>query len=204
MSQTESFTLATYSLDPSDLTKPAVTAVRAALGIGGIISLIIGLMMTFWPDKSAVALAWLFGLYWLIAAVAYLGIAIFAAGKKAGARILNIVLGLVMLIASLIVLFNPAESARVLGTFIGILIGILWVIQGVFALVQSGDARSRVWAIIFGIISIVAGIALCFSPLIGIQILFVISGIVLILLGIVQIIHAFQFGRGIIYEETAA
>jgi len=204
MSQTESFTLATYSLDPSDLTKSAVTAVRAALGIGGIISLIIGLMMTFWPDKSAVALAWLFGLYWLIAAVAYLGIAIFAAGKKAGARILNIVLGLVMLIASLIVLFNPAESARVLGTFIGILIGILWVIQGVFALVQSGDARSRVWAITFGIISIVAGIALCFSPLMGIQILFVISGIVLILLGIVQIIHAFQFGRGIIYQDTAA
>jgi uncharacterized membrane protein HdeD (DUF308 family) len=204
MSQTESFTFATYSLDSNELTKSAVTAVRVALGIGGTISLIIGLMMSFWPDKSAAALTWLFGLYWLIAAVAYLGIAIFAAGKKAGARILNIVLGLLLLIASLFVLFNPAESARVLGTLIGILIGVLWIIQGVFALVQSGDARSRGWAITFGIISIVAGIALCFSPLMGIQILFVIAGIVLILLGIVQIVHAFQFGRGIVYQETVA
>ena len=44
-------------------------------------------------------------------------------------------------------LANPTETAVVIGIFLGVLIGILWIIEGVVALVQSGapvegDGRS--------------------------------------------------------------
>ena len=61
---------------------------------------------------------------------------------------------------------------------------------------ESGDAPSRGWAIFFGILIVVAGIVLLFSPLWGAIVLFIIAGISLIVLGIVQIVRAFTFGRG--------
>ena len=66
-----------------------------------------------------------------------------------------------------------------------------------FGLGRRSDAGSRGWAIFFGILSILAGIVVLFSPLWGIAILFVIAGIALIVLGIVQIVRAFTFGRGV-------
>ena len=44
--------------------------------------------------------------------------------------------------------------------------------------------------------SVVAGIIVLFSPLWGAVVLFVIAGIALIVLGIIQIVRAFTFGRG--------
>jgi len=203
MTQADStFTFATFTLDSKDLTKSAVTAVRVALGIGGTISLIVGLLMFFWPDRTAVGLTWLIGLYWLIAALVYLAIAIFAKGMKAGSRILDIVLGILMLLASIYLLVNPQQAAQVLGVFLGILIGILWVIEGIVTLAQSGDAPSRPWAIFFGLLGIAAGLVLFFSPLWGIQVLFILTGIALIVLGVIQIVRAFQFGRGMTFDET--
>ena len=84
-----------------------------------------------------------------------------------------------------------------LGIFLGILVGILWIVEGIVALAQSSDAGSRGWAIFFGILSILAGIVLLFSPLWGAVVLFIVAGIALIVLGIVQIVRAFTFGRGV-------
>jgi len=43
---------------------------------------------------------------------------------------------------------------------------------------------------------------LFFSPLWGIQVLFILTGIALIVLGVIQIVRAFQFGRGMTFDET--
>ena len=58
-----------------------------------------------------------------------------------------------------------------------------------------GDAPSKGWAIFFGLLGIIAGILLLFSPLWGAVVLFTIVGIALMVLGIVQIVRAFTFGR---------
>ena len=103
-----------------------------------------------------------------------------------------------MLIAGVIVSTNPSDSAMVLGVFLGFYIGVLWVVEGVVTLLQSGDAPSRAWAIFFGALSILAGLALFTSPLWGIQLLFLLTAIALIALGIVQLIRAFTFGRQLV------
>ncbi|WP_394551876.1 HdeD family acid-resistance protein [Agromyces sp. MMS24-JH15] len=193
--QPDSF-LAGFSLDSTDLNKGTINTIRATLGIAGVVALIFGILITFWPDKTAIALAWLLGLYFLIAGIVYLGLGIFSRGISGGSRALDIVLGLLFAIGGIIVLVNPSESAVVIGIFLGVLIGILWIIEGVVALIQSGDARSRGWAIFFGILSLIAGIILLFSPLWGAAFLFWFGGIALIVLGIVQIVRAFTFGKG--------
>lgn len=191
-------TVTGFVLDSRQLTKSAVTAIRVALGVGGIATLVIGLLMAFSPSRTASAMAWLLGIYWIIAGIVYVAIALFAKGTKTGARILDLVLGVVMVVAGIIVSANPSDSAMVLGIFLGFYIGILWVVEGVVTLVQSGDAPSRAWAIFFGLLSIVAGIALFTSPLWGIQLLLLLTAIALIALGIVQLIRAFTFGRTLV------
>ena len=117
MSSPQSSTVfAAFTLDSSNLSKSAINTVRATLGISGVVALIVGILITFWPKNSA--------------------------------------------------------------------------------LVQSGDSPSRGWTIFFGILSVVAGIIVLFSPLWGAVVLFVIAGIALIVLGIIQIVRAFTFGRG--------
>ena len=186
-----------FVLDGRQLTKSAITMIRVAFGIGGLATLVIGVMMAFWPSRAASALAWMLGVYWVIAGVVYIAVGLFAKGTKTAARVLDIVLGVIMLLAGITVASNPSDSALVLGIFLGFYIGVLWVFEGVVTLMQLGDAPSRSWALLSGALSIVAGIALFTSPWWGIQLLFLLTGVGLILLGVVQVIRAFTFGKDV-------
>lgn len=204
MSSPQSSTVfAGFSLDSANLSKSAINTVRATLGISGVIAFVIGIMITFWPKNSAVVLTVILAIYLIIAGLAYAGLGIFSKGISGGARALDIILGILFLIGGIIAVVNPTESAVVLGIFLGILIGILWIVEGVVALVQSGDSPSRGWTIFFGILSIIAGLVLLFSPL-YVVVLWWIVGIALIVLGIIQIVRAFTFGRGARGADAAA
>ncbi|THG35080.1 hypothetical protein E6C70_03145 [Glaciibacter flavus] len=186
-----------YSLDAKSLTKSTVNTVRVALGLSGVVALLIGILIVFWPNKAAAAITVLLAIYLLIAGLAYVGIGIFAKGISGGARAIDIILGVLFVVGAIVAFANIATAAATLAILIGLLVGIAWIIEGVVTLVQVGDAPSRAWAIFFAIISIIAGITLLFSPLWGAVLLFVLAGIALIVLGIVQIVRAFTFGRGV-------
>jgi len=191
-----------FSLDSAELTRSAVTSIRVALGVGGAVSLIIGLLITFQPQAAATTIAILLGVYFIFAGLAYLGIGIFSRGLSGGARALDIILGVLFLIGAGLAFANLSGTVAFLAVFLGVAIGILWIIEGVATLVQLGDAPSRGWAVFFAIISITACIMLLFAPVWGAQLLFLIAGIALIVLGVVQIIRAFRFGRGITATST--
>ncbi|MFE6966273.1 HdeD family acid-resistance protein [Agromyces sp. NPDC057679] len=193
---------ATFSLDSEELSKSAINTVRATLGISGVVALIVGILITFWPKDSAVVLAAILAVYFLIAGVAYLGLGIFSKGISGGARALDIILGLLFVVGGILALANLSATTAFLGLFIGILIGVLWIVEGVVALVQLGDAPSKGWAVFFAILSILAGLVLLFSPLYVVALWWLI-GIALIVLGIVQIVRAFTFGRGATAAATA-
>jgi uncharacterized membrane protein HdeD (DUF308 family) len=185
------------ALDSAGLTASEVNSIRIALGIGGAIALIIGLLITFQPQAAAATIAILLAIYFAIAGVAYVGIGVFARGSSGGARTMQIILGVLFLIGAVLAFTNLSATVSFLAGFLGVVIGILWIIDGIVTLVQMGDAPSKVWALFFGIISIVGGLALLFAPLLGAQILFLIAGIALIVLGAVQIVRALTFGRGV-------
>ncbi|MGO4105631.1 HdeD family acid-resistance protein [Leifsonia sp. YAF41] len=197
MSTQSGSALGGYSFTSGDLTKSAVNGIRIALGVGGVVTLLIGLLITFQPQAAAATIAILLGIYFIVAGLVYVGIGIFARGISGGARALDIILGVLFLIGAGLAFGNLSGTVEFLAVFLGIAIGILWIIEGVATLVQLGDAPSKTWAVILAIVSIIAGIALLFAPLWGAQLLFLLTGIALIVIGVVQIIRAFTFGRGI-------
>jgi uncharacterized membrane protein HdeD (DUF308 family) len=133
----------------------------------------------------------------LISGIAYLAIGGFARGIGSGARALDIIFGILLVIAAIAAFANLAGTTAYLAVFVGVLVGIAWIVEGAVTLAQLGDSPSRGWALFFGILSILAGILLLFSPLWGFIVLFILVGISLIVLGIVQLVRAITFGRGI-------
>lgn len=180
-----------FEIDPDRLSKSEVNGIRVALGISSVIALVLGILILVWPDKTAGLLAVLFGLYFLIVGIVRLAKGIFSRGISGGSRTLNIVLGLLLVIAGIFALRNLDSTVALLG----IIIGIAWIIEGVAALVESATDGSRWPGILFGVISIIAGIVVLFLPEATVVVLIWIGGIFLVVAGLVQLVQAFTFGR---------
>ncbi|WP_345802475.1 DUF308 domain-containing protein [Microbacterium sp. AZCO] len=173
--------------------KSAVNGIRTAFGVGGVLSIIIGILILAWPGKTAVVVAAIIAIYAIVAGLVYAGLGIFSKSKGGWARLGHIVLGVIFVIAGVVALFNLQQTTAWLGVFVGILVGILWIVEGIVSLSTLGDAASKGWTIFFAIISILAGLVLLFNPFYGTAVLWWLLGIALIVLGIIQVIRAFRF-----------
>ena len=184
-----------FSLDARDMTRTAINAVRTALGVSGGVSLILGIVLLFWPEKTLSVLAVFLGIYFLIAGVMRLGIGIFARGLRGGSRAINIILGVLLIFAGILALKNISAAAVTLVIFAVAFIGVAWIIEGVLALAEAGRAASSGWAIAFGILSIIAGIVVLVLPASSAVFLLWFAAFALIVLGVIGIVRAFTFGR---------
>lgn len=181
----------------SSAEKSAVNAVRTALGIGGVLAAIIGILILVWPGKTAMVVTAIIAIYAIAAGLVYAGLGIFSKTKGGWSRIGHILLGVLFIIAGVVAFLNLSQTTAWLAVFLGILVGIMWIIEGVVALSTLGDAASKGWTVFFAILSIIAGIILLFSPIWGAVVLWWLLGISLIVLGIIQIVRAFTFGKGV-------
>lgn len=172
--------------------KSAVNGIRTALGIGGVLSVIVGILILVWPGKTAMVVAAIIAIYAIAAGLVYAGLGIFSKTKGGWARVGHIALGVLFIIAGVVALFNLGATTAWLAVFLGILVGIMWIVEGIVSLSTLGDANSKGWTIFFAILSIIAGIVLLFSPL-YIALLWWLMGISLIVLGIINIVRAFTF-----------
>ncbi|MCC9173708.1 HdeD family acid-resistance protein [Arthrobacter sp. zg-Y179] len=180
-----------FALDALNMAKSVVRGIRLGLGITGLVSVVLGLLVLFWPGATLEVLAVLFGLYFLIAGAVRILLGVFT-GLGAGLKILNILVGLALLVVGVIAMRNPMETL----TALGLVIGIAWIVEGVMALAESDRGGSRWFAIVLGILSILAGIVVLFLPLETLAVLVIYGGIFLVVLGAIQIVRAFAFGRG--------
>ncbi|WP_404432747.1 DUF308 domain-containing protein [Microbacterium lacus] len=170
----------------------AVNGIRTALGIGGVLSVIVGILILVWPGKTAMVVAAIIAIYAIAAGLVYAGLGIFSKSKGGWARVGHIALGILFIIAGVIAFANLGATTTWLAIFIGILVGIMWIIEGIVSLSTLGDASSKGWTIFFAILSLIAGIVLLFSPLYIVALWWVL-GISLVVLGIIQIVRAFTF-----------
>ena len=150
---------------PHDDERAAVNGIRIALGLGGVISLIVGILILVWPGKTAFVVTAIIAIYAIAAGLVYAGLGIFSKTKGGWSRIGHIALGVLFIVAGVVAFANLGATTAWLAVFVGILVGIMWIIEGIVSLSTLGDAGSKGWTIFFAIISIIAGIALLFSPL---------------------------------------
>ncbi|GAA1931377.1 hypothetical protein GCM10009775_24380 [Microbacterium aoyamense] len=173
--------------------KAAVNGIRTALGIAGVLAVIVGILILVWPGKTAMVVTAIIAIYAIAAGLVYAGLGIFSKTKGGWSRVGHIVLGVLFIIAGVIAFLNLGAATAWLALFLGILVGIMWIVEGVVALSTLGDSASKGWSIFFAIISIIAGVVLLFSPLWGAVVLWWLLGISLIVLGIINVVRAFTF-----------
>lgn len=173
----------------------ATNSIRTLLGVSGILALIVGILVLVWPGRTASVVALVIAIYALVIGIAYGAMGIFSKTMRTWPRIGHVVLGLVFIVAGIIAFMNLTLATGLLAVLVSVLVGIMWIVEGIVALSSLGDAASKVWSVIFAVLSIIAGIVLLFSPLWGAAVLWWLLGISLVVLGVINIVRAFRVGR---------
>jgi uncharacterized membrane protein HdeD (DUF308 family) len=183
----------TSRTDTDNVTKTVISGIRVWLGLGGLLSLVLGILVIVWPVATLDVVAILFGIYFLVIGLIRVVVGIFADGVGAGRRTLNIVLGLFVFALGIVSFKNQELTIA----FLGALVGMAWIVEGVAAITESADSSARWPGIVFGVIYIFSGLVVLCVPLSSVMALTIWGGIFLILAGIMQVVRAFTFGRAI-------
>ena len=180
------------SMNSRELSNAEITGVRLGIAGTGLLALVVGILILVWPETPVAILGVLFGLYFLISGIVHVARGLFTKGASGGSRVLNILLGVLLIVGGIVAIRNPLDSLAILG----MLIGISWIVEGVAGLVEAAPDSSRWFGMVFGAVAIVAGVVVLFSPVESVTVLVVIGGVFLVLSGIFQLVQAFMFGRG--------
>jgi uncharacterized membrane protein HdeD (DUF308 family) len=180
---------------PTEAERSFLSAIRSALGVIGLVSLLTGAVILIWPDHTAVVVAAIIATYAVIAGLVNLGIGIFSGKLGVWPRVGYLVLGLAFIVSAIIAFANLGPFVVALAAFFGIFIGLTWIVEGVVSFAMLLDGPSKVWTALYAVISIVAGAVLLAAPVWGAQLLWMVLGISLVIMGIVQVVRALKFPR---------
>ncbi len=176
------------SVDNDAQTSPTLALVASwqATLILGALTVILGLVVSFHPTGSLNVVAVLLGILMILSGIFHL-IRMFDSNEVH--RVWLGIAGLMFIVVG-VVLIRHLDLSRAL---IGLVIGITWIVQGLTVLIggMSGDVREgRAWWIIFGVVSVLAGIVVASTPVSSLNVLAVLLGIWFVIMGIFEIIGA--------------
>lgn len=184
-----------FKLIEEMLPQKAKSAIRAIYGVIGVAAIVLGAALLFWPGKTLMVFAVALGIYFVVSGVIRMVSAIVELGLPAGWRILDIFIGFLLTIGGVSVLKNTALSGTTLAMLVTLTVGIGWILEGVMALAESWRMPSSGWAVLYAIVSIIAGAVILFSPVNSTVWLVVFAGCALIVMGISSVVRAFTFGK---------
>jgi uncharacterized membrane protein HdeD (DUF308 family) len=156
----------------------------------GLVAVALGVIVLVWPGKTLVVVGVLFGIFLVVSGIGYV-FAAFGAHRGAAMRVLMFLTGVVSLVLGFFCFRDRLESILLLALWIGI----SWVFRGVTLLAAAlsfDHLPGRGWQALAGAIIIIGGGVLIISPLNSIEILTLVAGWWLIVIGIIDIIDAFQ------------
>lgn len=185
------------ALEAAALGAGTILMFRAAFVITGLAAVGLGSALLLWPTKTIVATAAIAGIYFVVAGAVRLILAVFASGVSAGHRVVNMLFGVLLVAAGVIALRNLTIAAVSLVILAVVVIGVGWIIEGLVSIVESRGASKPAWAILYGLLSIVAGVSVVGVPDWAVVALVLYVGIASIVLGFVGIVRGVQFGRGV-------
>jgi uncharacterized membrane protein HdeD (DUF308 family) len=164
----------------------------------GVVTLILGLIVTFHPTTSLNVIAVLLGILMIISGLFNL-IRVFDPRERH--RIWLGIAGLLFIVIG-VILIRHLHLTR---SIIGLLIGLVWIVQGITALIggiSGGVREGRAWWIIFGVVSLIAGIVVVSAPASSLDVLAVLLGIWFIIMGIFEIIGGFLLRHALRNSDT--
>ncbi len=168
-------------------TAPLVSRLSNATLLSGALTALLGVLVLAWPGKSLVVAAALFGAYLLISGIAQLMMA-FALHVSAGGRFLMFISGAISVVLAVLAFRHFGEGYALL--LLAIWIGIGFVFRGVAltaAAVSDRGYPGRGWAILSGVVTVIAGIITLAYPFDSIAVLTLVVGVWLVIIGLFEI-----------------
>jgi uncharacterized membrane protein HdeD (DUF308 family) len=160
--------------------------------VAGLLTIVMGTIVLAWPGPSILVASTMFGVYLLLSGFAELFVA-FTLARSAASRVMLFISGALSLVLAILSFRHFGDGYAVL--LLSLWIGIGFIFQGVSGVVvgvSERDLPGRGWFIVAGIISVIAGLAVLAWPFASIAVLTLAAGIWLVIIGVTQIVHAFQ------------
>jgi uncharacterized membrane protein HdeD (DUF308 family) len=157
--------------------------------VSGMLALALGIVVLVWPGISILVAAIVFGAYLLITGVAQVIFA-FSLHVSAGGRVLLFISGAASLVLALLCFRSLYNSVLLLAIWIGV----GFIFRGVatsISAISDPSLPGRGWAIFLGLISLLAGIVMIASPFASLEILALVVGIWLVVIGAFEIVSSF-------------
>jgi uncharacterized membrane protein HdeD (DUF308 family) len=158
----------------------------------GVLTVLLGAACLIWTSATVTVLAVLFGIYLLVSGIFQLAQSFSRTAHRALLAIGGI-LSIILAVWMFKAIHNDNE-AELLALFIGL----AWLFRGLTELIvglQSKGVDGRGWLITGGLLLIVGAIVIFVWPSLAIGAMVAITGIMLIVLGISEIVGAFQIKK---------
>jgi uncharacterized membrane protein HdeD (DUF308 family) len=173
-----------------DLTSAVWPAFMAA-SIGCIV---VGVILLAWPKATLMIVAVLIGIALIVAGVLRLMDGFTSHDASGARRAASVVIGLLAVILGLYCIRDYHFTI----TALAIITGLFWVIHGISDItvgLLAGRFTGRGFIVLSGVLSLCAGLIVLFWPVISLTVLVVVTGIWLIVYGILAGILAFRLRR---------
>jgi uncharacterized membrane protein HdeD (DUF308 family) len=160
--------------------------------VAGVLTIVMGAIVLAWPGPSILVASTMFGVFLLVSGFAELFFA-FTLTRSAATRAMLFISGALSLVLAILSFrhFGDAYAVLLLSLWIGI--GFIFQgVSGVVAGVGDKDLPGRGWYVFAGVVSVIAGLAVLVWPFDSIAVLTLAVGIWLVIIGITQIVQAFQ------------
>lgn len=182
----------------SEKLRVTITTYRWGFGIAGLVAIAMGIFVLVWPNEMVKIAALMVGIYAVLSGLIYIFTAIRAKEIKSLARITRVIAGIAFITAGIVMLSFLSASAVVLANVLGVILGILWMVEGVSALMLlRGRVEQNALATGYAIVALVIGVLLLLTPVWGTVFLRWMIGFGLVLLGIAQVYRAAMASREI-------
>jgi uncharacterized membrane protein HdeD (DUF308 family) len=160
--------------------------------VSGVLAIVMGAMVLAWPGPSILVLSTMFGVYLLVSGFTELFLA-FTLPQSAATRVLLFLTGALSFVLAILSFrhFGDTYAVLLLSLWIGTGFIFLGVSENAVA-INERDLPGRVWYVVFGLMSVIAGGIVLVWPFDSMLVLTIVSGVSLVVLGVIQIVQAFQ------------
>jgi uncharacterized membrane protein HdeD (DUF308 family) len=161
----------------------------------GLLTIVLGGIVLAWPGPTILVASTLFGVYLLL--TGFIGLfTAFTLPRSAAMRILLFISGALTVVLAILSFRHLGDAYAVL--LLSLWIGIGFIFQGISAIaaaIGESNLPGRGWSVVLGVISVIAGLVVLVWPFDSIVILVLVTGVWLVVLGVVQIIQSFQIRK---------
>ena len=163
--------------------------------VSGVLTIVLCAMVLAWPGPTILIASTMFGVFMLVSGFAELFLA-FTLPRSAATRVLLFLTGALSFVLAIL-------SFRHFGEGYAILLLSLWIGMGFIFLgisenavaINERDLPGRGWYVVSGVMSMIAGGIVLVWPFDSVLVLTLVSGVSLVILGVIQIVQAFQIRK---------